>query len=84
MSRPDVLDGDRLMTAGEVGRLFRVSGKTVTKWAVAGRIESTRTPGNHTRFRESVVRAFLEAPGPDGAAHSPPAGSGTTPGGRAR
>lgn len=51
---------DRLLTAAEVGRVFRVDPKTVTRWALAGRLVSVRTPGGHRRFRESVVRAALE------------------------
>lgn len=51
---------DRLLTPGEVAKLFRVDPKTVTRWATAGRIGSIRTPGGHHRFRESEVRDFLE------------------------
>jgi excisionase family DNA binding protein len=54
---------DRLLTPGEVASLFRVDPKTVTRWAAAGRIGSVRTPGGHRRFRESEVRARLEADG---------------------
>lgn len=53
--------GDKLMTPAEVAHLFRVDPKTVTRWAAAGRIGSIRTPGGHRRFRESEVRALLEA-----------------------
>jgi predicted DNA-binding transcriptional regulator AlpA len=42
---------DRLLTPGEVAKLFRVDPKTV------------RTPGGHRRFRESEVRAWLEGEG---------------------
>jgi excisionase family DNA binding protein len=52
---------DRLLTPGEVAAIFRVDPKTVTRWAKAGRIPAVRTPGGHARFRESVIRAFLEA-----------------------
>ena len=55
--------GDRLLTPGEVAALFRVDPKTVTRWAAAGRIGSIRTPGGHSRFRESEVRALLEGEG---------------------
>lgn len=55
------LPDDRLLTPGEVARLFRVDPKTVTRWAAAGRIGSIRTPGGHRRFRESEVRELLEA-----------------------
>jgi excisionase family DNA binding protein len=55
---------DRLMTPGEVATLFRVDPKTVTRWAMAGRIGSVRTPGGHRRFRESEVRALLRGEAP--------------------
>ena len=50
---------DPLMTPAEVAALFRVNPKTVTRWAVAGRLPSISTPGRHHRFRESDVRALL-------------------------
>ncbi|MEO6712935.1 MAG: BldC family transcriptional regulator [Mycobacteriales bacterium] len=50
---------DRLMTPGEVASLFRVDPKTVSRWAISGRIPSVRTPGGHRRFREVDVRALL-------------------------
>lgn len=52
--------GDRLLTPGEVAALFRVDPKTVTRWAQAGRLSRIRTPGGHSRFRESEIRALLE------------------------
>lgn len=54
--------GERLLTPGEVARLFRVDPKTVTRWAAAGRIGSIRTPGGHRRFRASEVYAILDNP----------------------
>jgi len=57
------VDHDRLLTAGEVGRLFRVDPKTVTRWAAAGRLPFVRTLGGHHRFRESVVRGLLARDG---------------------
>ena len=50
---------DHLMTPGEVASLFRVDPKTVSRWAISGRIPSVRTPGGHRRFRETDVRALL-------------------------
>lgn len=50
---------DRLLTPGEVAVLFRVDPRTVTRWAKAGRIGRIRTPGGHSRFRESEVKALL-------------------------
>lgn len=48
------------MTPGEVAELFRVDPKTVTRWAVAGKIQSMKTPGGHRRFRVADVRACFE------------------------
>lgn len=56
----DLLDGDRLLTPGEVAAVFRVDPKTVTRWAARGRIAAIRTVGGHRRFRESDVRRLLE------------------------
>lgn len=50
---------DRLLTCAEVATMFRVDRKTVTHWAVVGRIVSIRTPGGHYRFRESDLRELL-------------------------
>jgi len=50
---------ERLMTPGEVASLFRVDPKTVSRWAISGRIPSLLTPGGHRRFRESDVRSLL-------------------------
>jgi excisionase family DNA binding protein len=48
-----------LLTPGEVAAMFRVDPKTVTRWALAGRIGSIRTPGGHRRFHEAEIRALL-------------------------
>ena len=50
---------DRLLTPGEVARVFRVDPKTVTRWAKAGRLPSMKTPGGHVRVWEDDVRALL-------------------------
>jgi excisionase family DNA binding protein len=59
MGRRAIKEADRLLTPGEVARIFRVDPKTVTRWAKLGRLESVRTPGNHRRFSESAVLALL-------------------------
>jgi excisionase family DNA binding protein len=85
--RTDLRDSVRLLTPAEVAAAFRVDSKTVTRWAVAGRISCIRTPGGHRRYRELEVRALLEGeregesepgsePGPDA---GPGAGSGAGP-----
>lgn len=56
---------DRLLSRGRVAEMFGVDPKTVTRWAKAGRLRATRTPGvtglGHRRYRESDVRALLDA-----------------------
>jgi excisionase family DNA binding protein len=54
-------DDDRTsLTPAEVGAMFRVDPKTVTRWARAGHISCIRTLGGHRRFRASEIRHFLE------------------------
>jgi excisionase family DNA binding protein len=55
------VEEDPLLTPAEVAGLFRVDPKTVTRWAQAGKIGSIRTLGGHRRFRQSEVKALLEA-----------------------
>jgi len=58
--------GVRLLTPAEVAVMFRVHPKTVTRWAKAGKLTSTRTLGNHRRFREAEVLALLRGDGKGG------------------
>lgn len=48
-----------LMTPREVADVFRVSPKTVTRWAKAGLIGTVKTLGGHRRFRRADVNDFL-------------------------
>jgi len=52
-------EAEPLLTAAEVAELFRVEVRTVTRWAIAGRITSIVTPGGHRRYREAEIRALL-------------------------
>lgn len=52
-----------LYTPGEVAAIFRVDGKTVTRWAQAGKISAIRTLGGHRRFKQSEVHALLKDEG---------------------
>ncbi len=56
---PDPLNGDRLLTPGEVAGICRVDPRTVTRWAKSGKISAIRIPGGHRRYRESDIRAML-------------------------
>lgn len=49
-----------LLTPAEVAALFRVSPKTVTRWARSGKLTALRTLGGHRRFRATEVRGLLE------------------------
>lgn len=53
------IEPEPLLTSGEVAVMFRVSPKTVTRWAATGKLASVRTLGGHRRYRESEVRAIL-------------------------
>lgn len=50
------VEGEALLTPGEVASLFGVTRATVTRWAKAGKITSLRTLGGHRRYLESEVR----------------------------
>ena len=50
-----------LLTPSEVAQLFRVDPKTVTRWAKAGKLTAVKTLGGHRRYKESEVRALLNA-----------------------
>lgn len=54
---------DALLTPSEVAALFRVSPKTVTRWAKQGKMGAIRTLGGHRRFRASEVKAAIAAMG---------------------
>ena len=65
----DLNEPDALLTPGEVASLFRVTPKTVTRWAEAGKLDAVRTLGGHRRFpvREVLrVKAEVERPGRKG------------------
>jgi excisionase family DNA binding protein len=48
-----------LLTSAEVAAMFRVSPKTVARWAQTGKISAVRTLGGHRRFPASDVRRSL-------------------------
>ena len=48
-----------LLTPGEVARLFRVDPKTVTRWAMEGKLTCIRTLGGHRRFKADEVYDLL-------------------------
>ena len=48
-----------LMLPSEVANLFRVSPKTVARWAGAGKLKVRKTLGNHRRYVRSEVEELL-------------------------
>lgn len=50
---------DPLLTPGEVAERFRVSPRTVGRWAKEGKLKPVRTLGGHRRYREADIRALL-------------------------
>ncbi len=56
------VDTEPLLMPAEVAIMFRVSPKTVTRWARAGKINSIRTLGGHRRYRQADVLALLGNP----------------------
>jgi len=56
----DRQEPERLLTPGEVARMFRVDPKTVTRWARAGKIFAIKTPGGHRRFKASQITELLQ------------------------
>src|SRR5690606_19258262 len=70
-ARP-MTDFEDLMTPAEVAQAFRVDPKTVSRWAVAGRLTSVRTPGGHRRYLRREVEALLLGAVPDAPAEQEP------------
>jgi len=61
MTELQTMDGEVLLTPGEVAQIFRVNPKTVSRWARAGKISTIRTLGGHRRFRAGDVEALVAA-----------------------
>lgn len=72
---PAPLDGERLLTAAELGTLFRVTARTAARWGADGAYGGFKTHGGRVRFREAAVRqAIGSLPG----AAAPGAGPSTS------
>jgi len=56
-------DPAELLTPAEVAAIMRVNAKTVTRWAVAGKIRSIRTIGGHRRFFAEDFDSLFKATG---------------------
>jgi excisionase family DNA binding protein len=60
---------EEVLTPAEVAAMFGVDAKTVTRWAISGKISSIRTLGGHRRYLKSemlmVMAQLVEVPMPD-------------------
>jgi excisionase family DNA binding protein len=52
---------DHLLTTSEVAALLAVDSKTVSRWAIAGKLSAIRTLGGHRRYRASQIHALFDA-----------------------
>lgn len=53
-------DQPALLTPGQAATILGVDPKTVSRWAKAGKLASTRTLGNHRRYKEEDVFALRD------------------------
>ena len=64
MTSPQDPYAGQVLSPGEVGALFRVHPKTVTRWAKQHRLGPVfRTPGGHRRYDSAFVHGLLDQPG---------------------
>ena len=49
------IETDELLKPAEAAAILFVDPKTVTRWAIAGKVTSIRTPGGHRRFLKSEI-----------------------------
>lgn len=50
---------DEFLLAAEVGRLLRVSPKTISRWAKDGKLPYSRTLGGHRRFPAAPIHELV-------------------------
>lgn len=56
----EAMPPSRLLLPGEVAQVLRVDPKTVTRWALGGKLSSVRTLGGHRRYRVGVVLQMVQ------------------------
>ena len=57
------VQSDELLTPSQVAAILFVDPKTVTRWAIAGKVGSIRTPGGHRRYLRSEILSMLSGLG---------------------
>lgn len=53
------IEPSRLMKPFEVARAFDVDTKTVTRWAIEGKLKTIRTLGGHRRYDRAQVNHLI-------------------------
>lgn len=56
---PTVTNPDKLLTPGQAAALIGVSAESIRRYAEAGTLPHTLTPGGHRRYRRSDVLALV-------------------------
>lgn len=56
----EVTSFPRLLSPEQVGQIYGVDSKTVSRWADEGRLKHIRTPGGHRRFFEDDIREKIQ------------------------
>ncbi len=51
----------KLLSPEQVGKIYGVDSKTVSRWADEGRLKHIRTPGGHRRFFEDEIMDNIRA-----------------------
>ena len=54
---------EKVLSVGDVAKVFGVNPKTANRWAQQGLLPSFRTPGGHFRFNESEIRTRVDRSG---------------------
>jgi excisionase family DNA binding protein len=57
--------GDELALLRDVGKIFRVDPKTVSRWVTKNRLPALRTPGGHYRVWRFDVETLLAGGTPE-------------------
>src|SRR3954466_12402384 len=60
------------LTLGQAAKYLGVAQSTIRKWSDQGRVPAFYTPGGHRRYKRAHLDAFLDRPGPGGAAEGGP------------
>ena len=61
---------ESMLTPREAARMLGISYATIKGWILAGKLQTTQTPGGHHRIREATLKPFLKRDAEKSAADS--------------